>query len=290
MRIGFGSDHAAVDMKAILMEHLAEQGHECVDFGPESAEQRTDYPDKALEVAEAVKTGEIDKGVLCCGTGIGMALAANKVPGIRASVCGDPFSAEMTVRHNNANIIAFPAIARCQDTQDHNDTGPEQHREHVIHVPPAQSAENRPDDRGACVEMLGENIRCAACHYIAQETAADTGGHTDKDGQEHICSPSVYECCFDADNGKDPQTDRVCNAQDRLIDLRFMYFDRVFCEPEHDNPGRNRRKCKHRITKRCRRCDVQDDITDDSSADCCCHGKNRHAEEVHFLLYADKGS
>ena len=55
MRIGFGSDHAAVDMKAILMEHLAEQGHECVDFGPESAEQRTDYPDKALEVAEAVK-------------------------------------------------------------------------------------------------------------------------------------------------------------------------------------------------------------------------------------------
>lgn len=109
MRIGFGSDHAAVDMKAILMDHLAEQGHECVDFGPESAEQRTDYPDKALEVAEAVKTGEIDKGVLCCGTGIGMALAANKVPGIRASVCGDPFSAEMTVRHNNANIITIGA-------------------------------------------------------------------------------------------------------------------------------------------------------------------------------------
>ena len=109
MKIGFGCDHAAVDMKNALKEHLAAQGHEVVDFGTDSAEHRADYPEKALAVAEAIKAGEIDKGVLCCGTGIGMALAANKVPGIRASICGDPFSAEMTVRHNNANIITIGA-------------------------------------------------------------------------------------------------------------------------------------------------------------------------------------
>ncbi len=109
MRIGFGCDHAAVEMKNILMDHLAGKGHECVDFGTDSSEHRADYPEKALAVAEAVKTGEIDKGVLCCGTGIGMMLAANKVPGIRAAVCGEPYSAELTVRHNNSNIITIGA-------------------------------------------------------------------------------------------------------------------------------------------------------------------------------------
>ena len=109
MKIGFGCDHAAVEMKNVLKEHLAAQGHECVDFGTDSSENRVDYPEKALAVAEAVKAGEIDKGVLCCGTGIGMALAANKVPGIRASVCSEPYSAKLTVQHNNANIITIGA-------------------------------------------------------------------------------------------------------------------------------------------------------------------------------------
>ena len=109
MKIGFGSDHAAVDMKNALKEHLAAQGHEVVDFGTDSAEHRADYPEKALAVAEAIKAGEIDKGVLCCGTGIGMCLAANKVPGIRAAVCSEPYSAELTVRHNNSQIITIGA-------------------------------------------------------------------------------------------------------------------------------------------------------------------------------------
>ena len=109
MKIGFGCDHAAVEMKNTLMEHLTEAGHECVDFGTDSSEHRVDYPEKALAVAEAIKAGEIDKGVLCCGTGIGMCLAANKVPGIRASVCREPYSAQLTVQHNNANIITIGA-------------------------------------------------------------------------------------------------------------------------------------------------------------------------------------
>ena len=109
MKIGFGCDHAAVEMKNTLKEHLEAQGHECIDFGTNSAENKVDYPNVALEVAEAVKAGEVDKGVLCCGTGIGMCLAANKVPGIRASVCSEPYSAKMTVQHNNANIITIGA-------------------------------------------------------------------------------------------------------------------------------------------------------------------------------------
>ena len=109
MKIGFGSDHAAVDMKDTLLEHLKARGHECVDFGASSAEEKVDYPDKALAVAEAILAGEIDKGVLCCGTGIGMCLAANKVPGIRAAVCSEPYSAKLTVQHNNANILTIGA-------------------------------------------------------------------------------------------------------------------------------------------------------------------------------------
>ena len=70
---------------------------------------RVDYPDQGQKVAEAIIAGEVEKGVLICGTGIGISLAANKVPGIRAAVCSEPYSAEMTVRHNNAQIIAFGA-------------------------------------------------------------------------------------------------------------------------------------------------------------------------------------
>ncbi|MBQ6621371.1 MAG: ribose 5-phosphate isomerase B [Mogibacterium sp.] len=109
MKIGFGCDHAAVELKNILKEHLAAQGYECVDYGTDSPENRVDYPEKGLEVAEAIKAGEVDKGVLVCGTGIGISLAANKVPGIRAAVCSEPYSAKLTVEHNNANIIAMGA-------------------------------------------------------------------------------------------------------------------------------------------------------------------------------------
>ena len=109
MRVGFGCDHVAVELKNILMEHLRERGYECVDYGTDDPNVKVNYPEKGLAVAEAIKRGEVDKGVLICGTGIGISLAANKVPGIRAAVCSEPYSAKLTVEHNNANIIAMGA-------------------------------------------------------------------------------------------------------------------------------------------------------------------------------------
>lgn len=104
--IAIGSDHGGYSLKELLKKHLDEKGIEYKDFGPFSTES-CDYPDYAAPVARAVAAGEYDKGVLICGTGIGMSLAANKVNGVRAAVCGDCFSAEMTRRHNDANILCM---------------------------------------------------------------------------------------------------------------------------------------------------------------------------------------
>lgn len=109
MKIGFGSDHAAVDLKNCLLEHLQGQGFECVDFGASSLQDQIDYPIPGCRVAEAIIRGEIDKGILVCGTGVGISLAANKVPGIRAGVCSEPFTAKMIVEHNDCQILAMGA-------------------------------------------------------------------------------------------------------------------------------------------------------------------------------------
>lgn len=109
MRIGFGSDHAAIELKNALLEHLKEQGHECVDFGAYSPTEKVDYPVPGRKVAEAIRRGELDRGVLVCGTGVGISLAANKVPGIRAGVCSEPYTAKMIVEHNNCQILAMGA-------------------------------------------------------------------------------------------------------------------------------------------------------------------------------------
>ena len=109
MKIGFGSDHAAVDLKNCLLEHLQGQGLECVDFGASSPQDQIDYPIPGCRVAEAIIRGEIDKGILVCGTGVGISLAANKVPGIRAGVCSEPFTAKMIVEHNDCQILAMGA-------------------------------------------------------------------------------------------------------------------------------------------------------------------------------------
>ena len=110
MKVGFGCDHTGIELKQVLMEHLKEKGYECVDYGAfDAAGGKVDYPVPGRKVGEAVASGEVDKGVLVCGTGIGISLAANKVKGIRAAVCSEPVSASLATRHNNANIISVGA-------------------------------------------------------------------------------------------------------------------------------------------------------------------------------------
>lgn len=106
--IAVGSDHAGYELKNQLMEHLKNRGYEVKDYGTYS-EASCDYPDYAKQVANAVAGSEAEKGLLVCGTGIGMSIAANKVKGIRAAVLSDEFSAEATRSHNDANILCLGA-------------------------------------------------------------------------------------------------------------------------------------------------------------------------------------
>ena len=104
--IAIGSDHGGYSLKQVIMKHLDERGLEYHDFGT-CNEESCDYPDYGEAVARAVASGEYERGIIICGTGIGISISANKVHGIRAALCGDCFSAEMCRRHNNANILAM---------------------------------------------------------------------------------------------------------------------------------------------------------------------------------------
>ena len=106
--IAIGSDHGGFELKEKLMEHLSERGLEYKDFGTYSSAS-CDYPVYAKAVARAVASGECDRGILICGTGIGVSMTANKVHGIRAALCGDCFSAEATRQHNDANVLCMGA-------------------------------------------------------------------------------------------------------------------------------------------------------------------------------------
>ena len=106
MRIGFASDHAGYEQKEALKEHLAVLGHSVTDAGAYS-EDSVDYPDFARSVGESVANGDVDFGVLVCGTGIGMAIAANKVPGVRAANVTDPRFARLSREHNDANVVTL---------------------------------------------------------------------------------------------------------------------------------------------------------------------------------------
>ncbi|MEA4885038.1 MAG: ribose 5-phosphate isomerase B [Clostridia bacterium] len=105
MRIAVGSDHAGYEVKCEVVKRLTEAGHEVRDFGAYSTES-VDYPDIAVAAARVVASGEADRGILVCGTGIGMSIAANKVRGVRAALCHDDFTARMAREHNDANILA----------------------------------------------------------------------------------------------------------------------------------------------------------------------------------------
>ena len=106
MRIAIGSDHRGFALKEALKELLAELGHEWVDFGCQG-EEPVDYPDIARPLAEAVAAGEYERGILICGSGVGMSIAANKVKGIRAALCHDTFAGRLTRRHNDANVLCL---------------------------------------------------------------------------------------------------------------------------------------------------------------------------------------
>lgn len=106
--IAIGSDHGGFELKKKLMEHLSERGLEYKDFGTYSSAS-CDYPVYAKTVANAVASGECDRGIIICGTGIGVSITANKVRGIRAALCGDCFSAEATRQHNDANVLCMGA-------------------------------------------------------------------------------------------------------------------------------------------------------------------------------------
>ena len=108
MKVVIANDHAAVGMKDAVMAHIRGMGHECEDYGAKPDED-TDYPVLAERVARLVADGSADRGVLICGTGVGMGISANKVHGIRAVICSEPYTANFSRRHNDTNILCFGA-------------------------------------------------------------------------------------------------------------------------------------------------------------------------------------
>ncbi|EAN8365588.1 ribose 5-phosphate isomerase B [Salmonella enterica] len=104
--MAFGCDHVGFILKQEIVEHLTQRGIAVIDKGTWSS-QRTDYPHYASAVAQAVAAGEVDGGILICGTGVGISITANKVAGIRAVVCSEPYSAQLSRQHNNTNVLAF---------------------------------------------------------------------------------------------------------------------------------------------------------------------------------------
>src|SRR5262244_3581654 len=108
LSVALGADHAGWELKEALKSWLMEGGYQVLDFGTHSPDS-VDYPDYAAQVGEAVAVGKVDRGILVCGTGIGMAMAANKVPGVRAAACFDTFTGRMSREHNDANVLCLGA-------------------------------------------------------------------------------------------------------------------------------------------------------------------------------------
>jgi ribose 5-phosphate isomerase B len=108
MKIAVGSDHRGVAVRLRIIPFLQQLGHEVLDFGPDAGSS-VDYPDYAQKVARAVGAGEVERGILICGTGIGMCIAANKVHGVRAAPCHDSITAELSRSHNDANVLCLSA-------------------------------------------------------------------------------------------------------------------------------------------------------------------------------------
>jgi ribose 5-phosphate isomerase B len=109
MRVAIGADHAGYELKTELAQFLSEQGHEVEDVGPSALDPTDDYPDFARALAEAVLTDAVERGIMVCGSGVGASVVANKVRGIRASVCHDTYSAHQGVEHDDMNVLCMGA-------------------------------------------------------------------------------------------------------------------------------------------------------------------------------------
>lgn len=105
--IAIGSDHAGYELKNEIIDYLVKQGYKVKDFGTNCKETSVDYSDYGLAVAEAINKGECEKGIVVCGTGIGISISANKVPGIRTALCTNSYMAKMSREHNNSNVLAL---------------------------------------------------------------------------------------------------------------------------------------------------------------------------------------
>ena len=108
MKVVIGNDHAAVEMKFLIKEYLEAKGHEVLNIGADTTES-VDYPAIGEKVGRTVVSGEADCGITICGTGVGISIAANKVKGVRACVCSEPYTAKLSKMHNNSNVLSFGA-------------------------------------------------------------------------------------------------------------------------------------------------------------------------------------
>jgi len=107
MRVSIGSDHRGIELKSKLIEFLTAAKHEVSDLGAVDCNESVDYPDFAEAVGQGVASGDCDRGILVCGTGIGMSISANKIPGVRAALCHDSSSAKMSRQHNDSNVLCL---------------------------------------------------------------------------------------------------------------------------------------------------------------------------------------
>src|SRR5215204_6495225 len=118
MRVAVAFDHRGVKLRERVLSVVGELGHEAVDLGTDAPEPRVDYPDKAQEVGDAIRSGAAERAVLVCGSGVGASVAASKLPGIRAAICHDAYSAHQGVEHDDMNVLCLgseivgPALAR----------------------------------------------------------------------------------------------------------------------------------------------------------------------------------
>jgi ribose 5-phosphate isomerase B len=115
MKVAVAFDHRGVKLRARVLEELQRLGHDPVDLGTDREEPRIDYPDKAREVGEAIRSGEAERGILVCGSGVGASIAACKLPGIRAAICHDTYSAHQGVEHDDMNVLCIGSGVVCAD-------------------------------------------------------------------------------------------------------------------------------------------------------------------------------